>query len=51
MARTHDEALRAAKLVEIEYEELPALISIQDAIQVSAVHGSYRSIRYFDFLF
>jgi xanthine dehydrogenase molybdopterin-binding subunit B len=38
VARTHEEALRAAKLVEIEYEDLPALISIQDAIEVGILY-------------
>ena len=36
IAETHLQALYAAKKVKIEYEELPAIISIQDAINANA---------------
>ncbi len=32
VARTHEEALAAARLVHVEYEDLPAIISIDDAV-------------------
>lgn len=33
MADTHENAKRAARQVRIQYEELPAVLSIEDAIQ------------------
>jgi xanthine dehydrogenase/oxidase len=38
VAESHEEAVYAAKRVNIEYEDLPAVISIQDAIQANSFY-------------
>jgi xanthine dehydrogenase/oxidase len=39
VAHSHEEAVRAAKLVDVEYEDLPAVISIEDAIHANSFFG------------
>ena len=52
VAETPEEALRAAKLVKVEYEPLPAVLSLEDALKKDAVllHpdlGSYGRVPWF----
>ncbi len=45
VATTHDGALAAAKKVKIEYEDLPAIISIEDAIAADSFYSIHHEIR------
>lgn len=46
VADTHENAKLAARKVHIEYEELPAILSIQDAINAKSFHpGTERCLR------
>jgi CO/xanthine dehydrogenase Mo-binding subunit len=52
IAETPEAALRAAKLVKVDYEELPAVLSLGDALKKDAVllHpdlGSYQKVPWF----
>jgi len=38
VADTHENAKLAARKVHVEYEELPAIVSIQDAIEAKSFH-------------
>jgi len=40
VADTHENAKTAARKVHVEYEELPAILSIQDAINARSFHPS-----------
>lgn len=44
VADTHENAKLAAKRVHVEYEELPAILSIQDAINAKSFHPNTEKI-------